>query len=210
MIDTCGSDSKCCSCAIPQDTRDQIPAANTLPVGSKPGHGPPEWSAIDFTHSPRRRERLQISGCGKPRLISSCVGLKTRRRASALGHSSALGAQSAANPRPTGSSTCVCRPLITTTMAMICTEPSFSGLGRACLEGFLLITLFSNYAQPPELEEEAHRSTGHKRRRSTMPSAVTGKPPTWFEGNAQANAANLAGASGPAVGRRGQDGSRRI
>ena len=71
-------------------------------------------------------------------------------------------------------------------------------------EGFLLITLFSNYAQPPELEEEAHRSTGHKRRRSTMPSAVTGKPPTWFEGNAQANAANLAGASGPAVGRRGQ------
>jgi hypothetical protein len=28
-----------------------------------------------------------------------------------------------------------------------------------------------------------------------MPSAATGEPPTWFEGNAQANAAHLAAAS---------------
>ena len=71
LIDTCRSDSKYRSCAIQLNARGQIPAANTLPVGSKRGHGPPGRSAIGVTHGPHCRRGLQISGCGSPSHISS-------------------------------------------------------------------------------------------------------------------------------------------
>jgi hypothetical protein len=91
-----------------------------------------------------------MSGGGNPSHINSWVGLKTRRRTSALGHCSASAAHAAGNQQLTGSSTCFWRPLIMNTTTMICTEPSLLGFDWAWLMGVLLIA-FSLATRPPRI-----------------------------------------------------------